>query len=99
MEIREEVLRKALVALAIERTLIDIGKPVFDEVTSELFHNYHCYIPDCYDHPEYLKKVLKDLYGNSYLTIVESIKKDLEEFINKKSIAEFVSVITNQYSK
>ncbi|MGI0010253.1 MAG: hypothetical protein ACREAE_02495 [Nitrosopumilaceae archaeon] len=94
MEISEEVLRKALVALAIERTLIDIGKPVFEEVTSRLFHNYHCYIPDCYEHPQYLKKVLKDIYGNSYLTIVESIKKDLEEFIYKKSIGEFVTVIT-----
>jgi hypothetical protein len=94
MEVREEVLRKALVALAVERTLIDIGKPAFDEVTSRLFRDYHCYIPDCYEHPEYLKKVLKDIYGNSYLTIVESIKKDLEEFIYKISIEEFVTVIT-----
>lgn len=95
-EIKDEVIRRALVTLAIERTLIDMGKPVFDEVTSRLFHNYHCYIPDCYDHPEYLKKILKDIYGNAHSTIVESIKEKLEEFFHNKPIAEFVSAISER---
>jgi hypothetical protein len=94
LEVNDHVIRKALVALAIERTLLDMGMPVFEEVTSRLFHNYRCYIPDCHDHPEYLKKVLRDIYGNAHSTIVESIKEKLEEFIYKKSIAEFVSVIS-----
>ena len=85
---------KALVTLAIEKTLLNMGKPVLDEVAHRLLKNYKCYIPDCHEHPEYLKSVLKELYGNSYSTIVESIKKTLDEFITKKSIEHFLMVMS-----
>ena len=85
---------KALVTLAIEKTLLNMGNPVLDEVAHRLLKNYKCYIPDCHEHPEYLKSVLKELYGNSYSTIVESIKKTLDEFITKKSIEHFLMVIS-----
>ena len=96
LKVSDHVIRKALVALAIERTLLDMGTPVFEKVTSRLFRNYHCYLPDCHDHPEYLKNVLIDIYGNAHSTIVESIREKLEEFIHKKSIAEFVNVISER---
>lgn len=92
-EASDEVIRKALVALAIERTLLEMGVPVFEEVSRRLVKEYKCYIPDCHEHPEYLKKVLKDLYGASYTTILESIRSKLDEFIHKKSIAEFLRVM------
>lgn len=91
--IKDDTIRKALVALAIEKTLLDMGTAVFGEVTARLLKEYDCYIPDCHDHPEYLKKILKDLYGNSYLVIIESIREELEEFVYKKSISEFLDVI------
>ena len=46
--------RKALVALAIETVLLEIGKPTFQKVTGKLFKNYKCFLADCYEHPEYL---------------------------------------------
>ncbi|MEX0765106.1 MAG: hypothetical protein WD033_08080 [Nitrosopumilaceae archaeon] len=85
---------KALVTLAIEKTLLTMGKPVLDEVAHRLFANYKCFIPDCHEHPEYLKSVLKELYGNCYNNIVKSIKKNLEEFATKKSIEHFLTVIS-----
>ena len=85
---------KALVTLAIEKTLLNMGKPVLDEVAHRLFANHKCYLPDCHEHPEYLKDVLKELYGNSYNTIVESIKKNLDEFTTKKSIKNFLTIIS-----
>lgn len=85
---------KALVTLAIEETLTNMGKPVLDEVTRRLFTNYKCYIPDCHEHPEYLKNVLKELYGNCYNTVVESIMKNLGEFTTKKSVTNFLTVIS-----
>jgi len=85
---------KALVTLAVEKTLLNMGKPVLDEVQHRLFANYKSYIPDCYEHPEYLKNVLKELYGNCYNNIVQSIKKNLEEFITKKPIEHFLAVIS-----
>jgi len=86
--------KKALVALSIETVLLKMGKQVFDEVNSRLYENYCCYIPDCFENPEYLKRVLQDLYGKSSATIIQSIKKELEEFAEQKVIDVFVTVIS-----
>ena len=85
---------KALVTLSIEKTLLNMGKPVLEEVSRRLLINYKCYIPDCHEHPEYLKIILKELYGNSYDNIVLSVKKNLGEFITKKSIEHVLTVIS-----
>jgi len=50
--------------------------------------NYHCYLTDCYEHPEYLSEVLKKLYGNSRNDVIESINKKLEEFSNKEPLKD-----------
>lgn len=94
MDATDGQIRKALLALAIERGLLDMGEPIFEAVTGRLYKNYHCYIPDCDKHPEYLNAVLKALYGNSYLAIVDSIKKYLIEFSYQQPIAKFLKVIS-----
>lgn len=86
--------KKALVSLAIEIVLLEIGKPTYDEVIHKLFKVYQCYIPDCYEHPEYLKTILQDLYGSSSTVIIESIKKQLEEFENQKGVDVFIAGIS-----
>lgn len=93
MDATDSQIRKALVALAVERVLLNMGKPVLEEVTRRLYQEYKCYVPGCSEHPEYLKAVLKDLYGASHLTIVESIKESLQEFIHQKPIGKFIKVI------
>ena len=90
----KEQLRKALVSLAVERVLHDIGEPVYEKVIKQLSKDYNCYLPDCYEHPEYLNKVLKKIFGNAYLTIIESIKIELNEHIEEKSIEIFVTTIS-----
>ena len=89
----DDQIRKALVTLAVENTLLEIGKPVLDKVTSKLFVKYHCYIPDCYEKPEYLKKVLKDLFGKSHTEITEKIQSRLQEFSSNEPIKHFIEVI------
>ena len=84
---------KALVTLAIEKMLLDMGKPVYDTVVDRLYKKYHCYIPDCFEKPEYLKDVLKDMYGPSYHAIINSIEKQLYEFAYKKRIETFLQVL------
>ncbi len=91
----DEQIRKALVSLAIEHTLLEIGKPVLDKVTSKLFVKYHCYLPDCYEKPQYLKKVLKDLFGKSHTEIVEKIRNRLQEFSSKEPIKQFIEGISH----
>jgi len=89
----QEQIGRALVTLAIEKALLDIGKPTYDKVLHMLNSKYHCYLPDCYEHPEYLNKVLKALFGNAGDIIIKSISMQLEEFTYKKPMARFLQVI------
>lgn len=84
---------KALTVFAIEKTLLDIGKPVYDKVVDRLNKKYSCYMPDCFEKPEYLKAVLKELYGESYDEIIRTIQQELDEFAYKKRIEEFLQVL------
>ena len=91
---KEEV-KRALVTISIEKALLGIGKPTYDEVLSILNTQYHCYLPDCYEHPEYLNEVLRKLYGNAGKVITKSIMTQLEEFNQHKPIKRFLEVICN----
>jgi hypothetical protein len=84
---------KALVTLAIEKTLFDIGKPAYETIVDVLYKKYHCYIPDCFEKPEYLKAVLKELCGESYNEIVNSIKQELKVGTENKKIEMFLQVL------
>jgi hypothetical protein len=77
----------------IESTLLKIGKPVYDKVVGDLYEKYHCYLPECYEHPEYLNEILKESYGNAHDVIIQSINKQLEEFSYQKPIKRFLEVI------
>jgi hypothetical protein len=90
----DEVVNKGLAVLAIENTLLEIGKPAYDYVVDMVNKEYHCGLTDCYEHPEYLSAVLKELFGSSHIDIVNSIKKQLEEFSNKKPIGRFVETLS-----
>ncbi|HKU32768.1 MAG TPA: hypothetical protein VJR22_02845 [Candidatus Nitrosotalea sp.] len=94
MSSNEHDVRKALVTLAIETILLRIGKPAYDEIIGRLYRDYKCYFPDCYEHPEYLKKILDDIYGKCSGTIIESIKKQLEGFETQKGIDMFIARIS-----
>ena len=85
---------KAMVAFAIEKALLEFGTPALEEVISMLLDYYHCKISDCFEKPQYLNKVLKDIFGNSYTVIVKSIKKQLEEFAYEKPIKVFLKAIS-----
>src|SRR5207245_4109373 len=82
-------IKQALVGLAIETALLDVGKPALMEVIRKLESEYNSCIFDCYYHPELLVSVLKELFGNSCVVIVESINKNLAEFSYKEPISQF----------
>jgi len=94
MNVDSDHARKALVAFVIEKTLLGISKTTLDQVSNRLYEEHHCYFGDCYEHPEYLAKVLKDLFGKSHTVIVESIKKELTEFAEHKPVERFLKVIS-----
>ncbi|MGH9998637.1 MAG: hypothetical protein ACRD90_02095 [Nitrosopumilaceae archaeon] len=94
MDATDEQIKKALITLTIEKVLLEMGKPVLDAFTKKLYKNYNCYIHDCTDHPEYFSQVLKEMYGNSYKTIVSTIMDNLAEFSRQKPIANFIKIIS-----
>jgi len=87
-------LRKALISLAIEKVLLEIGNPIYEKTIKQLSKDYNCYLPECYEHPEYLNKVLKKIFGNAHITIVEAIKNELNEYLTEKPIEIFVTAIS-----
>lgn len=86
--------KEELVGLRIRKALLEIGKPIHDQVLQELYREYNCTWADCYEHPEYLKEILKHSFGSSHAEIVKSIKNQLEEFNEHKPIQEFLMVMT-----
>ena len=80
--------------MAIEQTLLEFGPPALEKVSNKLFEYYHCYIPDCYTKPEYLNKVLKELFGNSHIVIVQSTRRRLDEMSSQDSIKNFLAELS-----
>ncbi len=84
---------KTVVVLAVEHTLLKIGKKTLEKVQEEMHQKYKCDISDCYEHPEYLGEILKDLFGDSYHEVVGDVNKYLDEFAYQKPITEFLAKI------
>lgn len=86
MNFEKRDVMKALTSLTIQKVLNDISGPAFEKVSRKLQKEYKCYIPDCYDHPEYLESVLRSIFGNAYTAIVEQIRIELAEHVDDKGI-------------
>lgn len=80
----------ALVSVTIGQSLYEISEIVHDDVGNALYKKYKCYFHDCLEHPDYLVDVLKQVFGDGYLSIIISINKKLEEFSYQKPIKEFL---------
>mgnify|MGYP001595761802 CR=1 FL=1 len=80
----------ALVSLAIERSLSEISDVVCENVGNTLYKKYKCYFYNCLEHPDYLVDILKQMFGDGYISIVNSINKRLEEFSYQEPIKEFL---------
>ncbi len=64
---------KALVSMALEHTLLDFGKDVFDKASKRLYGEDFI-ISDYFDHPEYFSKILNEQFGTSYTKIIDSMQ-------------------------
>jgi len=93
LDIDKKQIMKALVAFSVEKVLLVIGKPILDKVANRLYMEYQCYIPDCYEHPDYLNNVLRSIFGNSYFTIAEAIKLELNEHLEDKAVLKLINTI------
>ena len=90
VEASDAEIKKAMVSLAIEKSLKEFSDTVLEVVSNRLKQDYNAYLPDCYEHPEYLNRILKDLFGGAHLIITNSIQKHLKSSQNEKPIKEFL---------
>ena len=84
---------KVLIITAIEQSLLEIGKPDLNKVKQRLMDDYNRTLSDCYEEPEFLNRILKDIYGKAHVTIVDSIKKNLENLSETKEVKKFLEII------
>lgn len=86
---------KSVVTASVEKSLLEMGILELDLVTSRLKEDYNCEISDCLDHPEYLKEILGDLFGNSYNEIMKSIQESFEKTNMEKPLEDFLTVLNS----
>ena len=86
-------MEKVLVGLAIEHTLLQIGKSAFDKAEDQFQKKYQHSLIDCYDYPQYLNEILRDVFGKSHSDVIKSIEEFLEEFKHDHPIEVFIEKI------
>lgn len=87
-------INRDLLCLIIEKVLFDIGNETYSFVEKKLENDYHCKFADCYENPEFLYKILKDLYGKNYTEITKKITDELENHSLDQKLRKFIDVIT-----
>ena len=79
----EQDINRAFLAFSIEIVLMRMGIPQYEKVASKLEKQYQLYLPDCDKNPEALKRVLQDVFGDSYDDILREIRQELGEVTSK----------------
>ena len=92
----EQHMKKTLVTLALKNTLLELGVQEFDKVISLLRKDFNSSLEDCYENPEYLKQILKDLFGDSYPDILSSLSENMKEISSQQDIKDFLQVLSTQ---
>ena len=65
------------------------GKSDYILIQAGLDDLYNCEIKDCIDHPEYLRRVLQDVYDVEYESILDEMKVETEKLGLDKFKADF----------
>jgi len=78
------------VSITIEKILMDISPDTYHKVMDVLNKKQHYPI---YEHPESIKKILKDLFGESHIEIMNKIKTELQRCVVDKEIMRFVTCL------
>jgi hypothetical protein len=85
--------KESLISYAIEKTLIEYGNSALEDVHHKLYASYGLGFMDCYHNPEHFRRALLETFGDSYIQIIELIKKRLGELATQREIVSFFSEI------
>ena len=81
-----------IVTKAIEDTLLEFGEIEYQTIQNVLSKDYNISINDCVKHPEYLKRVLQDVYGNVSSTIIAKIGEKYQKS-DQQAHEEFFQIL------
>ena len=90
----ENKMKKTMVTLALKNTLLELGIQEYDKIVSLLQKDYSCSLEDCYENPEYLRNILKDLFGDSYPDILNSLTENMRDISSQQSVKDFLQVLS-----
>ncbi len=88
-------MKRTMVTLAIKNSLLELGLEEFDKIVMMLQKDYNSTLEDCYDNPEFLKQVLKDLLGDAYNDVLNSLKENINNISSHKSTENFLDALNS----
>lgn len=80
-------------ASSIEKVLLGVDSKAYFMV-SDILDAHNMTFADCHTRPDVLNFALRHLYGDSYVVLVEKIRKELDDFYDKKKVDYFIEVIS-----
>ncbi len=92
MDSHSEPYRLAVISY-VEVVLMRRGNANYHLVLAKLGSLYDCKIGDCYDHPQYLKTVLREVYGDEYSSVISQIKSYLGDLTDVQEIVAFFKTL------
>ena len=90
----ENQMKKTMVTLALKNTLLELGIQEYDKVISLLQKDHSCTLEDCFENPEYLRNILKDLFGESYPDILNSLSENMKSIPSQQSVKDFLQALS-----
>ena len=69
---------------SIEMAFIKFNGMLWGEVNHQLKMRHGSGFEICLDHPEYLKEILMEICGNSYLQVVKKVTPGFDRFTNER---------------
>ena len=84
-----------MVTLALKNTLLELGIQEYDKVIALLQKDHSCTLEDCFENPEYLRNILKDLFGESYPDILNSLSENMKSIISQQEVKDFFQVLSS----
>ncbi len=91
----ENQMKKTMVTLALKNTLLELGIQEYDKVIALLQKDHSCTLEDCFENPEYLRNILKDLFGESYPDILNSLSENMKSIISQQEVKDFFQVLSS----
>jgi hypothetical protein len=70
------------------------GNTKYNLLVAKLDSHYNCTIRDCYEHPEYLRVILKEVYTEDYDYIISELKLHLgDDLVKEVDVTKFFKII------